>query len=129
MQNKKIVFFDGECGFCNKSIRFILKNRRSNDFLFIALQSKQAEDILKKFTITIDMSTLYVMENDIIKEKSEAILSLVSRLKWFWFWLKLGYLVPLKWRNYIYDIIAKRRHTLASDFCYIPNIEEKKMFL
>ncbi|MGB0933753.1 MAG: thiol-disulfide oxidoreductase DCC family protein [Lishizhenia sp.] len=128
MQKRKKVFYDGDCGFCNKSVRFILKNRRTNNFLFIPLQTEYAKKELERFDIIIDMSTLYVLDNERVREKSDALLSLVNNLKWFWFWLRLGYLLPKKTRNFIYDNIAKRRHKLAKSYCYMPSEVEKEMF-
>lgn len=123
-----IVFYDGECGFCNKSVQFILKNRKSNNLKFLPLQSKKSESILENFNVQIDMSTLYFLQNGRLTEKSSAVLKITNRLKWYWFWLKIGYILPKGWRNRIYDKVANNRHKITGSFCYIPDKEERKMF-
>lgn len=123
-----IVFYDGECGFCNKSVQFILKNRKSNNLKFLPLQSKKSESILENFNVQIDMSTLYFLQNGSLTEKSSAVLKITNRLKWYWFWLKIGYILPKGWRNRIYDKVANNRYKITGSFCYIPDKEERKMF-
>jgi len=128
MEEKTIVFYDGSCGFCNKSVQFILSHRKDNSLLFIPLQSSIATKMLEDKSISIDMSTLYVFRNESIKQKSSAILSLIRKLKWYWFWLHLGYLLPKFVRDKAYDAVAKRRLKITGSFCYLPSKEERKMF-
>ena len=47
-----IVFYDGDCGFCNSSVQFIL-NKRKREFYFLPLQSDQAKKILNANGIEI----------------------------------------------------------------------------
>ncbi|WP_414706419.1 thiol-disulfide oxidoreductase DCC family protein, partial [Salinivirga sp.] len=46
LPNKPVVFFDGNCGLCSRSINFIIKHDRYQHFLFCPLQSKTAEEFL-----------------------------------------------------------------------------------
>lgn len=59
---ERIVFYDGDCGFCNTSVQLILKNRKV-DFYFIPLQSEISHQIMAKFNVEIKMNTLYLLEN------------------------------------------------------------------
>jgi predicted DCC family thiol-disulfide oxidoreductase YuxK len=36
---KRIVFYDGECGFCNRTVAFVLKKQKGNAIYFTALQT------------------------------------------------------------------------------------------
>ena len=38
MENRSILFYDGECGVCSRTVRFILKNERSKELFFCSLQ-------------------------------------------------------------------------------------------
>lgn len=39
----KILFYDGDCVFCNASVQFALKHRKKNSIYFSALQSELAK--------------------------------------------------------------------------------------
>jgi predicted DCC family thiol-disulfide oxidoreductase YuxK len=41
-----LVFFDGECPFCHKSVRHIIENDVDRHFLFAPLSGETAKDIL-----------------------------------------------------------------------------------
>ncbi len=43
---KAIVLFDGVCNLCNVSVQFTLKHDKKHHFIFAALQSDVARDIL-----------------------------------------------------------------------------------
>ncbi len=124
-----IVFYDGDCGFCNGSVQFILNHRRHDSFLFVALQSEKAKELLNPFDISISMETIYVIKNDKIYQKSTAILKLSRALKFPYRLLAVGYIVPRFIRDGIYSIISRNRHKLRDGFCALPTESEKKMFL
>ena len=44
---KSIVFYDGDCGFCNNTVQFILNHEKQDQILFTALQSDFTVDFLK----------------------------------------------------------------------------------
>lgn len=126
--NFSIVFYDGNCGFCNHSVQIILKNRRHDQFQFVALQSLKANELLEPFDISISMETIYVIQEDRIYQKSSAILKLANELKGIYRWLKIGYLVPRFIRDWMYGIVSRNRHKLKRGFCVVPTETEKKLF-
>lgn len=127
-KNKKVIFYDGDCGFCNSSVQFILKKRKS-EFYFIPLQSDLAKSILQKFNIQIEMDTIYFLVNDKIYNKSSAGLQITKHLKNLYPLLFAFYIVPKFMRDWVYNFIAKRRHKLRAGYCALPTVEEKKYFL
>lgn len=131
MKNDKlIVFYDGECGFCNKSVQFILKNTSTNDLFFSSLQSDFSINFFHNHHFPKpDLSTFYFFEEGKIYSKSTAALRIVPKLKWYFQLLRIGYLIPKFLRDKLYDVIAKRRNRLAPSFCAMPTVEERKRFL
>lgn len=129
MENN-IIFYDGDCGFCNKSVQFVLKHEQNNNIRFSALQSNFAKDFFEKIGAEKpDMSTFYFYSNEKMYERSSAALKVVSELKWYLQILKIGWLLPRFIRDSMYDFIAKRRTKLANGFCVIPSPENKLRFL
>lgn len=128
-QNDTIVFYDGDCGFCNRSIAVILKYRKTDNIKFCPLQSVFTEDTLSKFNEKIQYDSFYFLNKNKVFIKSNAAIEISKLLKWPYSWLPLGKIVPIRIRDYIYDIVAKRRHKLSKDYCYMPSENEKKMFI
>lgn len=127
---KTILFYDGSCGFCNKTVQFVLKYRTSNSIYFTAQQSEYAQHFFKENEVGgTDLSTVYVWKNGKMYEKSTAALKLLSELNWKLKWMYLGYLLPRFMRDFIYDQIAANRLKIAGEFCYLPNEEERSLFL
>lgn len=129
-QQETILFYDGDCGFCNSMVAFVLKNERDHSIFFCPLQSDKAIAILTNAGIkTVDPETMYFLENGKVYERSNAALEVVKHLHWYYRWLCIFRVVPKSWRNTLYDFIAKRRKKLRKDFCALPLANEGKRFL
>ncbi len=124
-----IVFYDGECGFCNRIVKFILKYRKV-DFYFIALQSKTAQDLLAKYNVKMSMNTLYLIENRKLYDKSSAGLRILKGLESFYpILFFIGNLFPKRLRDFIYMKISKYRHQIHPQSCILPRQAEQKFFI
>ncbi|HLV43136.1 MAG TPA: DUF393 domain-containing protein [Brumimicrobium sp.] len=129
IQLKRIIFYDGECGFCNTSIQLALKHRKK-DFYFIPLQTDVAERIMAKYNVKIEMNTLYFLENGILYDRSTAAIRIAKNLNQLYpFFYYLGIIVPKFIRDWIYNQIAKRRHKIRPGYCAIPTPQEKTFFI
>lgn len=127
---ENILFYDGDCGFCNKSVQFILKNQHSNELKFMPLQHPMIDKISVHFDVKMsDLNTLYLLKNGKMYTKSSAALRIVPYFKWYWKFLYIGYIIPNFLRDKVYDFIAERRKKIAGEFCYLPNGEENKQFI
>lgn len=126
---ERIILFDGECGFCNKSIQFILKNQKKTVY-FLPLQSPVAKRILSKNKVKLDMSTLFYLEKGKLYSRSSAVVKILQLLKGGYPALSyLLYVVPVFIRDYVYAAIAKRRHKISAKNCLLPTVEEREFFL
>jgi predicted DCC family thiol-disulfide oxidoreductase YuxK len=127
--NKRIVFYDGDCGFCSRSVQFILKKQKRPVY-FMPLQSELAEKIIQSHGREIDMNTLFYLNETKLYERSSAVLKIANN---FHFGYKsfafIGSLIPKYFRDKVYDCIAKRRLSIAGKNCYLPTAEEKELFL
>ena len=123
-----LIFYDGECGFCNSSVQFIL-NKRKRDFYFCSLQSDLAKRILAENQIELKMDTIYFLNKGRLHDRSTAALLISKGLKGFWPLMVCFYIVPWFIRDWVYDGIAKRRHKIRTGYCAIPTAEEQQFFL
>jgi len=124
----KLVFYDGDCGFCNSSVQFVL-NHKKKPFYFSPLQSKTAEKILKSRNIQIQLDTIYYLKNERLYDRSSAALQIARGLKGGYPLLFGFYIIPKFLRDPFYNLIAKYRHKIRAGYCMIPLKEDEQYFL
>jgi predicted DCC family thiol-disulfide oxidoreductase YuxK len=132
-KHKKLILFDGLCNLCNKSVQYIIKHDKKNQFMFTALQSEVGQQIIKEFNIDTsktDSILLYTPEKG-VTSKSTAALKVASDLGFPYYLMNVFYIIPPYMRNWVYDYIAKNRYKWygKKEFCMIPTPELKSMFL
>ena len=126
----KLVFYDGECGFCNHSVAFILKHESSAELKFAALQSPFAQTIFKEHNFPEpDFSSVYFLENGQLLNQSNAALAICRYLKKPYSWLYILKWTPQFLRDAFYKLIAHNRKKLAKDFCFSPSQRQRERFL
>lgn len=127
----KIIMFDGECNFCDKSVQFIIRRDPKACYKFASLQSEAGRTLLKQFQVPVDMDSFVFIDGDQYYTQSSAALRVCKHLKGFW---KLAYallVVPKPIRDYLYGIIAKNRYKWfgKKDSCMLPSPEIRNRFI
>jgi len=131
LKDRYVVFFDGDCGFCNFWVQWILERDRKDKFLFASLQS----DIGQKFLLernleTRHFNTLYLLKpNGSYLSKSNAVLKIAQKLGGGYSLLQAGILIPKLVRDKIYDAVSKNRMKLAEKQCFVPDQNQRKKFI
>ncbi len=130
-KNKYYVFYDGDCGFCNFWVQWILKNDKKNQYLFAALQSDFGQNFLKERSLkSDDFDTIYLWKpNDFYLTKSDAILKIANTIGGIYYFANFSKISPKFIRNLGYDLIAKNRKKLMEQTCIIPTPEQRKKFV
>ena len=127
---QKIIFYDGDCGFCNRSVQFALDHERDNELHFCALQSNTAKDFFEQLNLNSpDLSTFYFWDGKVMSSKSSGALRLLKEMRFPWNLLHIFKIVPKLIRDKVYDYIAKRRHRISNGYCNIPSVHQKKRFI
>ncbi len=129
---QQIVFFDGVCNLCNRSVNFLIKNDKKGVLKFASLQSEFAKKTLPKTLLNNkDLDSILFYTEGKYYEKSNAILKLCKILGGFFYVFQLGYLLPPFLRNGLYMLIANNRYrwfgTTAQ--CRVPTTDLKERFL
>ncbi|SFN37547.1 Predicted thiol-disulfide oxidoreductase YuxK, DCC family [Paenimyroides ummariense] len=131
MKETYILLYDGECGFCNFWVNWVMRNDRKGIFNFASLQGNFGQNFLTDKSLPLKrFNTLYLIEpNGEVHDKSNAVIK-ICRLLGSWYKLAVVFkIVPKFLRDKIYDLIAKNRRKLASGNCPLPTKEQRKMFL
>lgn len=128
-----IVLYDGECGFCDRFVHFVIERDPHSQFHFAPLQSKPARAMLKNHGILLqtDLNTIYLIQNGIVHTKSTAALRIAQQLDSVWSFLHVFLLVPRSVRDIVYTLVGKYRHRwfLKRNTCGIITPELEKRFI
>lgn len=128
--SQPIIFYDGDCGFCNRSVQFALNNEKASDLHFCALQSRFAANFFSERKLPVpDFSTFYFWDGEQMFQKSNAALRLATHFRFPAKLLVLLRIVPRFLRDFVYDGIAKRRHRISAGFCMLPTPDQRKRFI
>jgi len=129
MDKETILFYDGECGLCNRTIQFLIRHERSPILKFCALQSNFARIFFhdKEFLPpNLDSVCLYTKGR--IFRKSRAMFLIVKHLKWYYQIVRVFEIFPTSWTDCAYDIVAKRRKKMSFS-CFLANEKFKNRFI
>ena len=117
-EHKKLILFDGVCNLCNRSIQYVIKHDKKDQFLFTALQSDVGKYLTDKFNIDTAKTDSVLLYNPKKGIDSKSI--------WCVF-----FIIPPFIRNWVYDFIAKNRYKWfgKKEACMVPTPELKAKFL
>lgn len=124
-----VLFFDGECGLCDRFVTFLFVRDHAHRLRFAPLQSAAAKGRLTG-ALTRDLTTVILQIGDTSYVRSTAAIRAIGLLGGLWT-LVLGLLwVPRPIRDTVYTAIAQRRYALfgKKNACRKPSPEEKPYF-
>ena len=130
---KKIVLFDGVCNLCDRSVQFIIKHDKKDEFRFATLQGEIGNSLMQKRNIdTSRIDSIILIEPGVaFYTKSDAALQIGMHLKGYRTISKLLYLISSKLRDIVYYIVACNRYKWygKKEACLVPTPELKAKFL
>ena len=129
---QKIVFFDGVCTLCNRSVNFLMKQDKTGVLKFVSLQSDFANTKLPKKLLTLEgLDTLVYFDGNRFYTKSTAVLQLCKLLGGVFYIFLIGYLLPRFIRDGLYGFVANSRYRWfgKKDQCMVPTKAQKERFL
>ncbi len=132
-----IIFFDGVCGFCNGTVRFVARRDREDRFRFAPLQGELARELLLGHDADpAALDSMYVLADyglptESLHDRADGVIVVLSELPGFWWISILLRLVPRSLRNWAYESFVARRYQWFGklDQCPIPEPHERKKFV
>ena len=133
-----VLLYDGTCGLCNRSVRFLLRMDRHGRIKYAALQSEPAQAYLSSRGLpTDDFDSLVFVTDWSQPERGDYLLrtsGVVAALKVCSGFAKamgvvLG-VIPTSWRDAGYKLIARWRYQIWGEWkeCPMPKREWTKRF-
>lgn len=124
-KNRSIVFFDGPCLFCQKSVQWLAQHEGLGRSLYFApLQGETAEKLLSESLRTPPLQgVVFLDERSQVHEGAAAIRALANMLRMPW---SIGARLMTSWA---YQFVATRRHSLfkqKEESCLVsPEMRER----
>ena len=130
-----VICFDGHCLLCNVWVDLLIKLDRKEIFSFTTLQSAVGRDfLLANGCEELDFKstdTIAVVKMGQMTMKSDAVIEILVALKGPFRAAIIFKLIPLAFRNLIYDWIARHRFQWFGrrDSCRVPSHSDFNKFL
>ena len=133
MIEQAIIFFDGVCGLCNRTVDFVLSEDRERKFLFSPLQGKTFQRIARDHPETMNVDSIVFDANPRGKSAPEE--------RCYSLHPQQTAEIPLAGAARVHLSRAYPQHSLPTDrrnavsnlgqtrFCRLPTSEEKTRFL
>ncbi|MFN0275845.1 MAG: thiol-disulfide oxidoreductase DCC family protein [Chitinophagales bacterium] len=132
MENKQhIIFFDGVCNLCNRSVQTIIKKDEKEIFHFAALQSDFTKAFFLQKNFKPSVSSVVYWDGERFYLQSTAALKISGKLKFPAPLLQFLGIFPKFLRDVVYNFIAKNRYKWFGrrESCMVPTEELKARFL
>ncbi|MEN8661406.1 MAG: thiol-disulfide oxidoreductase DCC family protein [Lentimonas sp.] len=128
---ERILFYDGDCGICTRSVRFLLKCDRKQRLHFAPLQGVTAQSLLPEGHRKELSTAVYRKQEGELYLRSDAVLHALIDTGSAWripatglFWL------PNDFRDALYNWIARNRKAFSRKAaCALPNETERQQLL
>lgn len=126
-----ILFFDGVCGLCNRSVDFLMQRDKHDTFRFAPLQGETAKRMLPSLTDDPETWSVLYLDEDGLHDQSDVTIRVCRRLGGIWSLVGLLAVIPRPLRNIGYRFVARNRYGWFGkhDTCRLPAPEEQARFL
>ena len=115
------VLFDGKCGFCGRSIRFLQAHQKPGALRLVPSQSDAAQQLLCELGVAQKPASIVLVEDGQLHLRSDALLRICRYMRGPWNLLAYATVIPAPLRDGVYDWIAANRYrwSKSSDVCAI----------
>ena len=135
-----LLLFDGTCGFCARSVQFVLqREHRRRTLRFASLDSDIGREVRARYPELDGVDSVVWIEAGSSRGdyrlyvRSEAVFHVLKYLGGIWTALAvLGAVVPRAVRDWVYDFVARHRHKIIpreAESCLLPSPEQRSRFL
>jgi len=132
--NPELLFYDGHCGLCHRSVKFVLKHDRSgNAFRFAPLQGSTFQSrVFPEQRAALPDSIVVLTNTGSLLVRSDAFIHILRRLGGQWRFLAgVVDAIPRPLRDLAYDFVARVRYRIfgrRDDLCPILPPDMRKRF-
>lgn len=116
MTGTRVILYDGYCGLCSRTVKWVKRNDPKGRFSFQPLQDKD----LTEGGLSGD--TVVLLEKGKRYERSTAAIRIAMSLRFPWPLLVFLIIVPPFIRDGVYNVVARNRKRWFGEHttCYLP---------
>lgn len=126
-----IVLFDGVCNFCNRMVRFAIRNDPKARLRFAPLQSEAGQALLAQYGVAPDADTVVLIDKGRAFTYAAASIRICRYLRWPVKMLYALIILPGFISQPVYKWIARNRYRWfgRKESCMVPTADVKSRFL
>ena len=127
-----LILFDGVCNLCNAWVRFVVRRDPAGIFHFAAQQSPTGQAIVEEdLSGASQLSSVILIEDNVIYTESDAILEIFARLGAPWSWIALLRITPRRARDTCYRFVVRHRYQWfgRTEVCQVPSADIGSRFI
>jgi len=139
-ERSALLLYDGSCGFCARSVQFVLRHESQRKTLrFAALDSPIGVEVRARHPAIEGVDSVVWVEpsdasgdDEYVLVRSAAVLRVLRYLGGIWRALAgLATVVPRSVADWVYDFIARHRHKLTrgNPACVLPTPDQRSRFI
>ncbi len=112
---RPVLVFDGACSLCNRSVEFIRRRARRATLEFAPRDGEFAAALLSRHPAAAQVDSIIWVEPagdgraEYVLVRSDAVLAVARHLAWPWRLFGAARLLPRRWRDAAYDLVARHR--------------------
>ena len=135
--SRTVLLYDGDCGFCQAVVQFVLRHETRPTLHFAARQSPFGAAVLVRHAALQNVDSVVWLEAEQDRRpeqalvRSEAVLKVAAFLGGWWRCAAFARIVPRRWRDAAYDHVARhrRRWPSAARACPFPAPSVRERFI
>jgi predicted DCC family thiol-disulfide oxidoreductase YuxK len=127
-----LMFYDGDCGFCARSVQWILAHERDHEIRFAPLQGATAQLARARHPqIPVAIASVIYVSGGRVHIRSKAALYVARHLRAPWRWAYALRWLPALPLDLGYRVIAALRYRIwgRADACQLVTPEQRARFL
>ena len=127
-----LMVFDGVCNLCSGSVAMAIRLDRKQVLKFTPLQSPFGNVLAAQHGLDLDNPDSFIFfEGGRALQGSDALIALVRQLGPPWSLLATVRVLPRKWRDAAYHLLARNRYRLMGkrEICMVPTPDQRARFV
>ncbi|MCH2108639.1 MAG: DUF393 domain-containing protein [Polyangiaceae bacterium] len=136
-----LLLYDGDCGVCAASVKWILQRETANESLrFASLQSRLGEELREHLPLPENLDSILWLEQMSTAETASSNIAIsfystavIRALRYLGGIYQIGafclWSVPRPIRDFAYRTFAAHRHQFLEASCFVPSKDQRERFL
>jgi predicted DCC family thiol-disulfide oxidoreductase YuxK len=113
------ILYDADCGFCQACADWTTHLLRDPRPAFLPLDSPEGRSLLASRNVPSGIGSVVAIQTDSVLTKSDAAFALLARCRFPWNLGRFGRATPRRWRDGLYDLVARNRHRFSKRECRV----------